>query len=110
MSLLQLSRLNRADAYQLASVQVNLTGETGDMGVLANHEPFIEQLKPGLLEVMEESGGNKKFFRLFHSERFIAICSSNEIISFWRICCRSTRLYAFHQCGTFSRSGLLEDI
>ena len=32
------------------------------MGVLANHEPFIEQLKPGLLEVMEESGGNKEFF------------------------------------------------
>ena len=47
----------------IGSVQVNLTGETGDMGVLANHEPFIEQLKPGLLEVMEESGGNKKFFR-----------------------------------------------
>ncbi len=49
----------------IGSVQVNLTGETGDMGVLANHEPFIEQLKPGLLEVMEESAGNKKFFRSF---------------------------------------------
>lgn len=33
------------------------------MGVLPNHVPSIEQLKPGLLEVMEESGGSKQFFR-----------------------------------------------
>lgn len=33
------------------------------MGVLANHVPSIEQLKPGLVEVIEESGANKKFFR-----------------------------------------------
>lgn len=33
------------------------------MGVLANHVPFIEQLKPGLVEVIEESGGSKQFFR-----------------------------------------------
>ncbi len=32
------------------------------MGVLANHVPSIEQLKPGLVEVIEESGGNKQFF------------------------------------------------
>lgn len=32
------------------------------MGVLANHAPSIEQLKPGLVEVIEESGGSKKFF------------------------------------------------
>lgn len=32
------------------------------MGVLANHEPCIEQLKPGLVEVIEESGGSKPFF------------------------------------------------
>merc|ERR1711881_307157 len=37
-------------------VQVNLPAETGDMGVLANHVPSIEQLKPGLVEVIEESG------------------------------------------------------
>ncbi|KAF2671372.1 epsilon subunit of F1F0-ATP synthase N-terminal domain-containing protein [Microthyrium microscopicum] len=43
-------------------VQVNLAAETGDMGVLANHVPSIEQLKPGLLEVIEESGGSKQFF------------------------------------------------
>ncbi|KAK1139959.1 delta subunit of the central stalk of mitochondrial F1F0 ATP synthase, atp16 [Aspergillus melleus] len=32
------------------------------MGVLANHVPSIEQLKPGLVEVVEEGGASKKFF------------------------------------------------
>lgn len=32
------------------------------MGVLAQHVPSIEQLKPGLVEVIEE-GGSKQFFR-----------------------------------------------
>jgi F-type H+-transporting ATPase subunit delta len=43
-------------------VQVNIPAESGDMGVLANHVPSIEQLKPGLIEVIEESGGAKQFF------------------------------------------------
>ena len=34
------------------------------MGVLANHVPSIEQLKPGLVEVVEE-GGSKQFFRTY---------------------------------------------
>ena len=34
------------------------------MGVLANHVPSIEQLKPGLVEIVEESGANKQFFRM----------------------------------------------
>jgi F-type H+-transporting ATPase subunit delta len=46
----------------MISVQVNLAAETGDMGVLANHVPSIEQLKPGLVEVIEEGGGSKQFF------------------------------------------------
>ena len=33
------------------------------MGVLANHVPSIEQLKPGLVEIVEESGSSKQFFR-----------------------------------------------
>jgi F-type H+-transporting ATPase subunit delta len=33
------------------------------MGVLANHVPSIEQLKPGLVEVIEENSGSKQFFR-----------------------------------------------
>ncbi|KAL1881999.1 hypothetical protein VTK73DRAFT_2981 [Phialemonium thermophilum] len=42
-------------------VQVNIPAESGEMGVLANHVPSIEQLKPGLVEVVEE-GGSKQFF------------------------------------------------
>jgi F-type H+-transporting ATPase subunit delta len=42
-------------------VQVNIPAESGEMGVLANHVPSIEQLKPGLVEVVEE-GGAKQFF------------------------------------------------
>ncbi|EXJ78013.1 ATP synthase subunit delta, mitochondrial [Capronia epimyces CBS 606.96] len=43
-------------------VQVNLPAESGEMGILAQHVPSIEQLKPGLVEIIEESGGNKQFF------------------------------------------------
>jgi F-type H+-transporting ATPase subunit delta len=43
-------------------VQVNMPAESGEMGVLANHVPSIEQLKPGLVEIIEESGGSKQFF------------------------------------------------
>ena len=44
-------------------VQVNIAAESGEMGILAQHVPSIEQLKPGLVEIIEESGGNKQFFR-----------------------------------------------
>ncbi|KAJ9615396.1 delta subunit of the central stalk of mitochondrial F1F0 ATP synthase, atp16 [Cladophialophora chaetospira] len=43
-------------------VQVNIPAESGEMGILAQHVPSIEQLKPGLVEIIEESGGNKQFF------------------------------------------------
>ncbi|KAI1189604.1 ATP synthase delta chain [Nemania serpens] len=43
-------------------VQVNLPAESGEMGVLANHVPSIEQLKPGLVEIVEENGNSKQFF------------------------------------------------
>ena len=43
-------------------VQVNIPAETGEMGVLANHVPSIEQLRPGLVEIIEEAGGSKQFF------------------------------------------------
>ncbi|KAG9248089.1 ATP synthase delta chain mitochondrial precursor [Calycina marina] len=43
-------------------VQVNIPAESGDMGILANHVPSIEQLRPGLVEIIEEAGGSKQFF------------------------------------------------
>ncbi|KII92771.1 hypothetical protein PLICRDRAFT_155575 [Plicaturopsis crispa FD-325 SS-3] len=42
-------------------VQVNIAAATGDMGILANHVPSIEPLRPGVVEVVE-SGGSKKWF------------------------------------------------
>ncbi|KKA26818.1 hypothetical protein TD95_000762 [Thielaviopsis punctulata] len=48
-------------------VQVNIPAESGEMGVLANHVPSIEQLKAGLVEVVEEGGATKKFFLLVDS-------------------------------------------
>ena len=47
------------------SVQVNVPAESGEMGILAQHVPSIEQLKPGLIEVIEEAGGSKQFFCMF---------------------------------------------
>jgi F-type H+-transporting ATPase subunit delta len=44
------------------AVQVNLSAATGDMGILANHVPSIEPLRPGLVEVIESVGSSKKWF------------------------------------------------
>jgi len=46
----------------LLRVQVNIPAESGEMGILAQHVPSIEQLRPGLIEVIQESGGSKQFF------------------------------------------------
>ncbi|KAF8813859.1 ATP-synthase delta-subunit [Phlegmacium glaucopus] len=42
-------------------VQVNIPAESGDMGILSNHVPSIEALRPGVVEVVE-SNGSQKFF------------------------------------------------
>lgn len=52
------------------SVQVNIPAESGEMGILANHVASIEQLKPGLIEVIEESGGSKQFFRKLRDQGY----------------------------------------
>jgi hypothetical protein len=54
------------------------------MGILAQHVPSIEQLKPGLVEVIEESGGSKQFFRTCHrqEEKGTVVASINgEILT-----------------------------
>ena len=43
-------------------VQVNLPAATGDMGILANHVPSIEAVRPGVVEVIESGNTSKKFF------------------------------------------------
>ncbi|OJD29153.1 atp synthase subunit mitochondrial [Diplodia corticola] len=42
-------------------VQVNISAESGDMGLLTEHVPAIEQLKPGVIEVIEEQGTKSWF-------------------------------------------------
>lgn len=46
-------------------VQVNLSAATGDMGILANHVPSIEPLRPGVIEVIESGNTSKKWFGMF---------------------------------------------
>ncbi|SPO01100.1 probable ATP synthase delta chain, mitochondrial precursor, putative [Cephalotrichum gorgonifer] len=59
---LSLSLPNQSLYKSQGVVQVNIPAESGDMGVLANHVPSIEQLKPGLIEIIEEGGVTKQFF------------------------------------------------
>lgn len=77
-------------------VQVNIPAESGEMGVLANHVPSIEQLKPGLVEIIEESGGSKQFFRTFTSTRRIHSLMSGSLR---RIRSRAAKLVFEHQRG-----------
>ncbi|RHZ50475.1 hypothetical protein Glove_498g23 [Diversispora epigaea] len=42
--------------------QVNISASSGDMGILANHVPSIEQLKPGIIEITENPNSTKKYF------------------------------------------------
>ena len=79
------------------------------MGVLASHVPAIEQLKPGVVEVIEESSGSKSFFREYsaiNATAFWITKKSEEIqvaranglsCSFWWLCCRPAWFQAQHQ-------------
>lgn len=42
--------------------QVNIAAATGDMGILANHVPSIEPLRPGVVEVLESGNSSQKWF------------------------------------------------
>ncbi|KAI3651196.1 hypothetical protein MP228_004677 [Amoeboaphelidium protococcarum] len=49
--------------YQNQEVErVDLPASTGDMGVLANHVPTIQQLKPGMVDVVIDATKSKKLF------------------------------------------------
>ncbi|EIM82788.1 epsilon subunit of F1F0-ATP synthase N-terminal domain-containing protein [Stereum hirsutum FP-91666 SS1] len=43
-------------------VQVNIAAATGDMGILANHVPSLEPLRPGVVEVLDSANSSKKWF------------------------------------------------
>jgi len=50
--------------------QVNIPAVSGDIGILAAHVPTVEQIRPGLLEVIESTGTSKKFFGMYKSLMF----------------------------------------
>ncbi|KAN0060605.1 delta subunit of the central stalk of mitochondrial F1F0 ATP synthase, atp16 [Thecaphora frezii] len=63
--------------YDSAEVtQVNIASATGDMGILASHVPSVEELRPGVLEVVE-SAGTKKWFV---SGGFATVHPNNKLV------------------------------
>lgn len=42
--------------------QVNIPAATGDMGIMSKHEPVIEELRPGVVEVKGLDGASRKWF------------------------------------------------
>ncbi|ODV90343.1 hypothetical protein CANCADRAFT_24048 [Tortispora caseinolytica NRRL Y-17796] len=42
--------------------QVNIPASLGDMGILANHAPSVEQLKPGVVDIIGNDGTSKQYF------------------------------------------------
>lgn len=42
--------------------QVNLPSVNGDLGILANHIPIVEKLRPGLLEIISKNGDSDQYF------------------------------------------------
>ncbi len=48
--------------------QVNVSTASGDMGVLSAHVPSVESLRPGLVEVIEQSGSKKYFGQYPHTQ------------------------------------------
>lgn len=55
--------------------QVNVPGVSGDMGILAEHVPIVEQLKPGLVEVIEGSTTTKYFI----SGGFVSVLPDSKV-------------------------------
>jgi F-type H+-transporting ATPase subunit delta len=43
-------------------VQVQIPAATGDMGIGPKHEPVIEELRPGVVDVKMLDGSSKKWF------------------------------------------------
>lgn len=58
-----------------AVTQVNVPGVSGDMGILADHVPIVEQLKPGLVEVLEGTASTKYFI----SGGFVSVLPGSKV-------------------------------
>lgn len=56
---------------------MNIAAATGDMGILANHVPSIEPLRPGVVEVVESGNSSQKWFGMFKSKSMLRDLSTN---------------------------------
>ena len=57
-------------------VQVNVSAASGDMGILANHVPSIEPLRPGVVEVIESGNPSKKWFGAYCGNLYGSVSES----------------------------------
>lgn len=59
--------------------QVNVPALAGEMGILASHVPSVEELGPGVVEVIQSSGSKKFFcssgFATMHPNNTLAIAA-----------------------------------
>ena len=51
--------------------RVDIPASSGDMGILANHVPTIQQLKPGVIDVTVDGSKSKKIFGGFDSHHLM---------------------------------------
>lgn len=57
--------------------QLNISTEEGDLGILCNHTPVIVQLRPGIIEVVEQAGQPGR--RWFGSGGFATVNPDNTV-------------------------------
>eukprot|EP00834_Sanchytrium_tribonematis_P001181 NODE_26_length_40862_cov_0.679513.p25 type:complete len:152 gc:universal NODE_26_length_40862_cov_0.679513:31730-32185(+) len=60
--------------------QVNLPGSSGDLGILADHVPIMEQLKAGTVDIIDDAKTDKYFiaggFAFMHSNSKLNVVAS----------------------------------
>lgn len=59
---------------------MNVPAESGDMGILSSHVPSIEPLRPGVMEVVENSG-SQKWFGASNAVRLVSLYQSRYLVS-----------------------------
>jgi F-type H+-transporting ATPase subunit epsilon len=51
-----------AEIFSGEATMVIATGELGELGITPRHAPLITRLKPGHVDVLQESGGRAQFY------------------------------------------------
>ena len=76
---------------------MNISAATGDMGILANHVPSIEPLRPGIVEVIESGNASKNgLVRNLQADSQRAL-TGHIHSSLWWLCQRPPEQLTHHQ-------------